>query len=73
MSAVSITRARNAKARLKALVKDDASVAGVGLTKVGGDYALKLNLKTARGASGVPDSIDRVPIVKEVVGTIRKR
>ena len=48
-------------------------VVGVGITRIGGGYGLKVNLSETVAAGAVPDHIDGVPIETEVVGEIRKR
>jgi hypothetical protein len=73
MPPVSITQARRAKAQLQALLAGEKDVVGIGLTKQDGGYALKLNLRRAGATGRVPSSVDGVPVVSEVVGTIRKR
>lgn len=72
--AISIEQARAAKDKAKAALAHIPGVVGIGLTKVGDDYALKVNLreKPPAGAT-VPQSIAGVPVTVEVVGTIRKR
>lgn len=73
MPPVDLARARRAKAQLLSLLAGSEHVVGVGLTKRGDDYALKVNLRGAAGARQVPPSVDGVPVVSEVVGAIRKR
>lgn len=71
---IDIGRARAAKDVAKTELADIPGVVGIGLTKVGDDYGLKVNLrgKLPRGVK-VPDRIAGVPVLVEVVGTIRKR
>ena len=47
-------------------------VNGVGVTKFGEGYALKLNLSAALGSSELPTEIDGVPVMMQVVGPLRK-
>ncbi|MEX2282030.1 MAG: hypothetical protein WEE89_06065 [Gemmatimonadota bacterium] len=70
---VSKERARAAKDKAMKRFERLGEVVGVGLTKVGDDYALKVNLKTDRDEKKFPSTIDGVPVRVEVVGTIRKR
>lgn len=72
MSNVSITQARRAKARLKALLGSNENVVGVGLTKDATGYVVKLNLRAAQPNPKLPAVIDGVPVVHEVVGSIKK-
>lgn len=66
--------ARSAKAEAKRQLAAKADVVGVGLTKAktGGGYAVKVNVKK-KPAEPVPETVQGVPVVVEVVGTIRKR
>ena len=68
----SISKARLAKAQVAKLVADVENVVGVGLTKCGEDYAVKVNM-LARKKLDVPATVDGVAVVREVVGAIRKR
>jgi hypothetical protein len=72
--AVDLERARAAKRRLRELLPDSLSVNGIGITQVGEDYAVKLNLAAAPADQlDLPHAVDGVPVVVEVVGTIAKR
>lgn len=71
---ITLEQARAAKASAKTLLAAVPGVIGVGITKVGKDYALKVNLREALPAgAAVPERIDGVPVSFEVVGTISKR
>jgi hypothetical protein len=71
---ISLEQARAAKKSAKALLAALPGVVGVGITKVGEDYALKVNLSEAlpEGVSA-PERISDVPVRVEVVGKITKR
>ncbi|HWT12727.1 MAG TPA: hypothetical protein VN231_08250 [Allosphingosinicella sp.] len=69
---VTLEQARAVKKKAGALAGQIAEVVGVGLTSRGGSFAVKVNLRTAAGEA-LPDEVDGVPIVYEVVGTIRPR
>jgi hypothetical protein len=72
--AVDIARARGAKALILSVLPKTVKVNGVGITQVGADYAVKVNLAEAPGLGvSLPPTIQGVPIVVEVVGKIRKR
>ena len=72
--ATSLQQARAAKESAKALLADLPGVVGVGITKVGEDYALKVNLRVPLPAGmAVPERIGDVPVRVEVVGRITKR
>lgn len=67
-------RARAAKARVSTLLPKQLKVNGVGITQVGEDYAVKVNLAEPPGEGvSLPDQLDGVPVVVEVVGRIQKR
>lgn len=71
--AVTIAKARAAKDVAKTQLAGVRGVVGIGLTKIGRDYALKINLREASCEQSVPDRIAGVPVKVEVVGRIRKR
>ena len=49
-------------------------VVGVGLTRIGDEYGIKVNLASAvKDESTLPTEVDGVPVKVEVVGAIRKR
>jgi len=72
--AATLEDARSAKAEAKRQFAAKADVVGVGLTKAktGGGYAVKVNVKK-KPTEPVPETVQGVPVVVEVVGTIRKR
>jgi hypothetical protein len=71
---ITLEQARAAKESAKALLAALPGVVGVGITKIGQDYALKVNL-SAQLPAGVsaPERIGDVAVCVEVVGTITKR
>jgi hypothetical protein len=71
---ITLEQARAAKESAKALLAALPGVVGVGITKIGGDYALKVNLdaQLPKGVSA-PERIGDVPVRVEVVGRITKR
>ena len=72
--AVDLERARAAKRRLRELLPRGLPVNGIGITQVGEDYAVKLNLAAApAGDLDLPHTVDGVRVVVEVVGAIAKR
>lgn len=74
MSSVSLKQAQAAKAAAKRIVLRVDKAAGVGITRVGNDYAVKVNLSVPlRDASSIPKSIDGVAVKVEVIGAIRPR
>jgi hypothetical protein len=74
MSTIGLDEARAAKERAKSLFARRASVVGIGLTRVGDGYGVKVNLEDATAPdAGFPETIDGVPVGIEVVGMIRPR
>jgi hypothetical protein len=72
--AITLEQARAAKESAKTLLASLPGVVGVGITKIGDDYALKVNLGEPLPAGlSAPERIEDVPVRVEVVGTIRKR
>jgi hypothetical protein len=73
MANPTLQEARAVKPRVRALFAEHGEVLGVGITRMGDAYGVKVNLRAAP-VSGVrlPESIDGVPIKMEVVGTVRK-
>ena len=71
---ISLEQARAAKESAKALLAALPGVVGVGITKIGEDYALKVNLREPLppGVSA-PEWIGDVPVRVEMVGRITKR
>jgi hypothetical protein len=67
-----VERARAAKRRATRLFGDMEQIAGIGITKVGSGYGVKINLREQLPATvKLPASINGVPLVVEVVGPIR--
>lgn len=61
-------------AKLKALALLSAlPVVGVGITRIGDGYGLKVNLSESVADGSVPEHIDGVPIKLEVMEQLRKR
>lgn len=74
MTACTLAKARATKRRAHSTFAALADVVGVGITRRGEGYALKVNLRSAP-ASGVtlPEDVNGVPVHVEVVGTLTKR
>lgn len=72
MKTIGLDEARAAKERAKSLFAGRASVVGIGLTRVGDGYGVKVNLEAPPPAdAGLPETIDGVPVRIEVIGTVR--
>lgn len=71
---VSLDQARAAKAKVLKHFRKLGNVVGVGITRVRGDYAVKVNLsEPMEPGTEAPTHIDGVPVRVEVIGTIRPR
>jgi hypothetical protein len=72
-NACTLEQARAAKPRVHAVFERLARVVGVGVTRVDGGYAVKVNLQAAPPeGEPLPEHVDGVPVRVEVVGTIRE-
>ena len=72
MDAVSDRSAASAaKSVLAARLADEPGVVGVGLARRAEDYVVKVNLADASAAGRVPENVDGVPVVTEVIGAVR--
>ncbi|MDB5672771.1 MAG: hypothetical protein JWO25_3730 [Alphaproteobacteria bacterium] len=69
---VTAEQARLVKAKAGEIARSRATVTGVGLTRVGDSYAVKVNLEGAADHD-LPGEIDGVQVVYEVTGSIAKR
>jgi hypothetical protein len=65
--------ARAAKTALAEQLAADPAVVGIGLARRNSAYVVKVDLADAAAAGRVPGAVDGVPVVTEVVGTIRAR
>jgi len=74
MPQISLERAQAAKKAALQRFKKLASLTGVGITRVDGGYAVKLNLsEPIEPGVKFPADINGVPLRVEVTGTIRPR
>jgi hypothetical protein len=69
---ITIHQARKAKATLAKHLAGTKEVVGLGLTKQGDDYAVKVNLSSRPKRKKFPESVGGVPVCVEVTGKIRK-
>lgn len=69
---ISLEQARKTKPKVQAAASAcSAAVVGVGLTRIGDSYAVKVNLRERSvAAAGLPERVDGVQVVYEVVGQI---
>lgn len=73
MPQISLDRAQAAKRTALKRFEKLGKVTGVGITRVGGEYAVKVNMREAIDPDvEVPTDIDGVPVRIAVTGVIRK-
>ncbi|WP_272840486.1 MULTISPECIES: hypothetical protein [Rhodoplanes] len=69
-----IAAVRRAKKRFAEVAPKDVDVVGLGIGLSGADPALKVNLRSRPAdSSALPQTIDGVPVIYDVVGPIRPR
>jgi hypothetical protein len=74
MNTIGLDEARAAKERAKSLLAGKASVVGIGLTRVGDGFGVKVNLDAPPAPDAGPTRDHRWrPRPVEVIGTIRPR
>jgi hypothetical protein len=74
MPAITLEQARSAKQTALRRFQRLGQVVGVGITRVGKGYAVKVNLREPVGADvELPTEIDGVPVRIEITGPIRAR
>ncbi len=74
MKGAGLDEARAAKERAKSIFAGRALVVGIGVTRIGDGYGVKVNLGAPPPPDAdLPEMIDGVPIRIEVVGTIHPR
>ena len=71
MSGATLEEARAAKEKVREALADRPEVTGVGITRHGEGYAVKVDL--AKACDAVPPEVGGVPVHTEIVGRIRKR
>jgi hypothetical protein len=70
----SLDQARAAKAHVLEVFGRTAHVVGVGITKIGDGYGVKVNLESLpANDQPLPQVIDGVPVRIDVVGEVKKR
>jgi hypothetical protein len=74
MPHIPLAKAQAAKRSALRRFEKLGKVTGVGITRVDGEYALKVNLsEPVEPGTELPTDIDGVPVRVEVTGTIRTR
>jgi hypothetical protein len=66
--------AREAKEKARTIFSRHGTVNGIGLTRMGERYAVKVNFESEpHDRAGMPIEIGGVPVVVQVVGTLHKQ
>ena len=63
--------ARAAKTALATRFAGDPGVAAVGLSRRDATYVVRVDLVEAGAGARVPEDVDGVPVVTQVIGTVR--
>ena len=71
MIPATLDRARAAKQKLAERLRNVADVRGIGIAVLDGGYGVKVNFGGRPPAGVVPDDVDGVPVIVDVVGPIR--
>lgn len=69
MTTITKEMAQNAKSKLQS--NTWPSQAALGLTKVGADYAVKVNLSEPTDTTVLPQALDGVAVVYDMVGKVQ--
>jgi hypothetical protein len=73
-AAQSLTKVRAAQRKVSAQLAHVREFNGVGITRVGGGYGLKVNMTAQpRRSVQLPAEVDGIPVRVEIVGAIRAR
>jgi hypothetical protein len=70
---ITLQQARDAKQELRAKLRAELPIVGVGITRRGADYAVKINLARQPAGVDLPTDWHGVPILFEVVGALKAR
>ena len=73
LARITLEEARAAKDAAKRKLARRSGIVGIGLTRQGGGYALKVNLGEGATAARLPKDVNGVPVVVATVGAVRKR
>jgi hypothetical protein len=71
VTGATLEEARAAKKRVREALADRPEVTGIGITRHGDGYAVKVDL--AKPCAAVPPEMGGVPVHAEIVGRVRKR
>jgi hypothetical protein len=71
---ISLHEARAAKEKAKLVFRHLGQMRGIGITRQGDSYAVKVNLETAPDKdTPIPHDIDGVPVIVHIVGRVHKQ
>lgn len=70
MTAATLEQARAAKQKLRERLAGCPELRGIGIATLSGGYGVKVNLSSAPAPGLVPDDVDGVPVIIDVVGAI---
>jgi hypothetical protein len=73
MNEATLESARQAKAKLNSILDGVGNVVGIGITRVGVGFGVKVNLSDGADAALVPSEVEGVPVIVEVTGRITKQ
>jgi hypothetical protein len=74
MASATLEQARAAKAEAQDVFSKIGEVMGIGITRIGRGYAIKVNLRAPlRGKASAPRAVRGVPVKLELTGAIRRR
>jgi hypothetical protein len=66
--------AREAKEKAKTIFSRHGTINGIGLTRMGERYAVKVNFESEpHDQANMPRDIEGVPVVVQVIGTLHKQ
>jgi hypothetical protein len=70
MTAATLEQARAAKKKLRERLAGHPDLRGIGIATLMGGYGVKVNLLSPPQPGIVPDDVDGVPVIIDVVGVI---
>lgn len=70
MTPATLDRAREAKAKLSAMLEDVEELCGIGIAVVDGGYGVRVNL-SGEPPLPIPDDVDGVPVIVVMIDEIR--
>jgi hypothetical protein len=74
MATITLEQARAAKAEAQSVFSKIGEVMGIGITKIGRGYAIKVNLRgPLPQKASAPRAVRGVPVKLELTGAIRRR